>query len=151
MRDWLKSHLKLFPDDKEPITGSECIMNASWGPDAIARTACSARREEWTKAIQTVAVGLQKQEEEMMDSSPDPMDMEAYLTKPRQKVVRQPLHLVPLLWPSGGGGLPPPPPATPLLPSGRLALSVLHIRWPSVLLFFELGGVFITSPYFADS
>uniref|UniRef100_A0AAQ4QHD9 non-specific serine/threonine protein kinase n=1 Tax=Gasterosteus aculeatus aculeatus TaxID=481459 RepID=A0AAQ4QHD9_GASAC len=43
-------------------------------------------REEWTKAIQAVAEGLQKQEEEMMDSSPDPMDMEIYLTKPRQKV-----------------------------------------------------------------
>lgn len=35
-----------------------------------------------------MAEGLQKQEEEMMDSSPDPMDMEIYLTKPRQKVVR---------------------------------------------------------------
>lgn len=31
---------------------------------------------------------LQKQQEEMMDSSPDPMDMEVYLTKPRLKVVR---------------------------------------------------------------
>ena len=45
-------------------------------------------REEWTKAIQTVADGLQKQEEEMMESEPDPMDMEMYLTKPRLKVVR---------------------------------------------------------------
>lgn len=44
-------------------------------------------REEWTKAIQAVADGLQKQEEEMMDSEPDPMDMEMYLTKPRLKVV----------------------------------------------------------------
>lgn len=50
--------------------------------------ACASLREEWTKAIQAVAEGLQKQEEEMMDSSPDPMDMEVYLTKPRQKVVR---------------------------------------------------------------
>lgn len=48
---------------------------------------CAPLREEWTKAIQAVAVGLQKQEEEMMDPSPDPMDMEAYLTKPRLKVV----------------------------------------------------------------
>uniref|UniRef100_A0AAQ5ZLR9 non-specific serine/threonine protein kinase n=1 Tax=Amphiprion ocellaris TaxID=80972 RepID=A0AAQ5ZLR9_AMPOC len=44
-------------------------------------------REEWTKAIQAVAEGLQKQEEEMMDSSPDPMDMEVYLTKPRLKTM----------------------------------------------------------------
>lgn len=50
--------------------------------------ACASLREEWTKAIQAVADRLQKQEEEMMDSSPDPMDMEVYLTKPRQKVVR---------------------------------------------------------------
>lgn len=50
--------------------------------------ACVSLREEWTKAIQAVADRLQKQEEEMMDSSPDPMDMEVYLTKPRQKVVR---------------------------------------------------------------
>lgn len=34
-----------------------------------------------------MADSLQKQEEEMMDSSPDPMDMEVYLTKPRLKVV----------------------------------------------------------------
>ncbi|TWW72235.1 RAC-alpha serine/threonine-protein kinase [Takifugu flavidus] len=45
-------------------------------------------REEWTKAIQAVAEGLQKQEEEMMDSSPDPMDMEVCLTKIRHKVGR---------------------------------------------------------------
>lgn len=50
--------------------------------------ACFSLREEWTKAIQAVAEGLQKQEEEMIDLSPDPMDMEVYLTKPRQKVVR---------------------------------------------------------------
>lgn len=50
--------------------------------------ACASLREEWTKAIQAVAEGLQKQEEEMMDSSPDPMDMEVYLTKIRHKVVR---------------------------------------------------------------
>ena len=49
--------------------------------------ACLSLREEWTKAIQAVAEGLQKQEEEMIDLSPDPMDMEVYLTKPRQKVV----------------------------------------------------------------
>lgn len=35
-----------------------------------------------------MAEGLQKQEEEMMDSSPDPMDMEVYLTKIKHKVVR---------------------------------------------------------------
>jgi len=44
-------------------------------------------REEWTKAIQAVADSLQKQEEERIDSSPDPMDMEMYLSKPRLKVV----------------------------------------------------------------
>lgn len=49
--------------------------------------ACASLREEWTKAIQAVAEGLQKQEEEMMDSSPDPMDMEVCLTKIRHKVV----------------------------------------------------------------
>uniref|UniRef100_A0A673L4N1 RAC-alpha serine/threonine-protein kinase-like n=1 Tax=Sinocyclocheilus rhinocerous TaxID=307959 RepID=A0A673L4N1_9TELE len=40
-------------------------------------------REEWTKAIQTVSDSLQKQEEEMMDASPEHMDMEMFLTKPR--------------------------------------------------------------------
>uniref|UniRef100_A0A673CKQ0 non-specific serine/threonine protein kinase n=1 Tax=Sphaeramia orbicularis TaxID=375764 RepID=A0A673CKQ0_9TELE len=54
-------------------------------------------REEWTKAIQTVAVGLQKQEEEMMDSSPDPMDMEVYLTKPRHKVTMHDFEYLKLL------------------------------------------------------
>uniref|UniRef100_A0A673L9V2 RAC-alpha serine/threonine-protein kinase-like n=1 Tax=Sinocyclocheilus rhinocerous TaxID=307959 RepID=A0A673L9V2_9TELE len=44
-------------------------------------------REEWTKAIQTVSDSLQKQEEEMMDASPEHMDMEMFLTKPRLKVV----------------------------------------------------------------
>lgn len=34
-----------------------------------------------------MAESLQKQEEEMMDSSPDPMDMEVCLTKIRHKVV----------------------------------------------------------------
>lgn len=43
-----------------------------------------------------MAEGLQKQEEEMMDSSPDPMDMEVYLTKIKHKVVR-PSHTVNLL------------------------------------------------------
>ncbi|XP_042633326.1 RAC-gamma serine/threonine-protein kinase isoform X5 [Cyprinus carpio] len=43
-------------------------------------------REEWTKAIQAVADSLHKQEEERLDSSPDPMDMEMYLSKPRLKV-----------------------------------------------------------------
>uniref|UniRef100_A0A7N8YKX2 non-specific serine/threonine protein kinase n=1 Tax=Mastacembelus armatus TaxID=205130 RepID=A0A7N8YKX2_9TELE len=54
-------------------------------------------REEWTKAIQTVADGLQKQEEEMMDSSPDPMDMEVYLTKPRHKVTMHDFEYLKLL------------------------------------------------------
>uniref|UniRef100_A0A8C6UQS9 non-specific serine/threonine protein kinase n=1 Tax=Neogobius melanostomus TaxID=47308 RepID=A0A8C6UQS9_9GOBI len=54
-------------------------------------------REEWTKAIQAVAVGLQKQEEEMMDSSPDPMDMEVYLTKPRLKVTMHDFEYLKLL------------------------------------------------------
>lgn len=59
---------------------------------AVISAACVYLREEWTKAIQAVAEGLQKQEEEMMDSSPDPMDMEVYLTKPRLKVVLAHLH-----------------------------------------------------------
>uniref|UniRef100_A0AAQ5YGH4 non-specific serine/threonine protein kinase n=1 Tax=Amphiprion ocellaris TaxID=80972 RepID=A0AAQ5YGH4_AMPOC len=54
-------------------------------------------REEWTKAIQAVAEGLQKQEEEMMDSSPDPMDMEVYLTKPRLKVTMHDFEYLKLL------------------------------------------------------
>uniref|UniRef100_A0A8C4GEC6 non-specific serine/threonine protein kinase n=1 Tax=Dicentrarchus labrax TaxID=13489 RepID=A0A8C4GEC6_DICLA len=54
-------------------------------------------REEWTKAIQTVAEGLQKQEEEMMDSSPDPMDMEVYLTKIRHKVTMHDFEYLKLL------------------------------------------------------
>uniref|UniRef100_A0AAR2KAF5 non-specific serine/threonine protein kinase n=1 Tax=Pygocentrus nattereri TaxID=42514 RepID=A0AAR2KAF5_PYGNA len=54
-------------------------------------------REEWTKAIQAVADSLQKQEEEMMDSSPDPMDMEMYLTKPRHKVTMHDFEYLKLL------------------------------------------------------
>ncbi|KAI3367819.1 hypothetical protein L3Q82_026659 [Scortum barcoo] len=55
------------------------------------------KQEEWTKAIQTVAEGLQKQEEEMMDSSPDPMDMEVYLTKIRHKVTMHDFEYLKLL------------------------------------------------------
>uniref|UniRef100_A0A8C0Y8F7 non-specific serine/threonine protein kinase n=1 Tax=Cyprinus carpio carpio TaxID=630221 RepID=A0A8C0Y8F7_CYPCA len=44
-------------------------------------------REEWTKAIQTVSDSLQKQEEELMDASPEHMDMEMFLTKPRLKTM----------------------------------------------------------------
>lgn len=51
-------------------------------------------REEWTKAIQTVADSLKKQEEEMMDfRSGSPSDnsgaeeMEVSMTKPKHKVV----------------------------------------------------------------
>uniref|UniRef100_A0A3Q0S6Y5 non-specific serine/threonine protein kinase n=1 Tax=Amphilophus citrinellus TaxID=61819 RepID=A0A3Q0S6Y5_AMPCI len=54
-------------------------------------------REEWTKAIEAVAEGLQKQEEEMMDSSPDPMDMEVYLTKPKHKVTMHDFEYLKLL------------------------------------------------------
>ncbi|XP_014065970.1 RAC-alpha serine/threonine-protein kinase isoform X2 [Salmo salar] len=54
-------------------------------------------REEWTKAIEAVADGLQKEEEEMMDSSPDPMDMEMYLTKPRLKVTMHDFEYLKLL------------------------------------------------------
>uniref|UniRef100_A0A8C9TYP7 non-specific serine/threonine protein kinase n=1 Tax=Scleropages formosus TaxID=113540 RepID=A0A8C9TYP7_SCLFO len=54
-------------------------------------------REEWTKAIQTVADSLQRQEEEMMDSSPDPMDVEVYLTKPRLKVTMHDFEYLKLL------------------------------------------------------
>ncbi|KAK1893472.1 RAC-alpha serine/threonine-protein kinase [Dissostichus eleginoides] len=54
-------------------------------------------REEWTKVIQAVAEGLQKQEEEMIDLSPDPMDMEVYLTKPRQKVTMHDFEYLKLL------------------------------------------------------
>lgn len=51
-------------------------------------------REEWTKAIQTVADSLKKQEEEIMDfRSGSPSDnsgaeeMEVSMTKPKHKVV----------------------------------------------------------------
>uniref|UniRef100_A0A6Q2Z5I8 non-specific serine/threonine protein kinase n=1 Tax=Esox lucius TaxID=8010 RepID=A0A6Q2Z5I8_ESOLU len=54
-------------------------------------------REQWTKAIQEVADGLQKQEEERMDSSPDPMDMEMYLTKPKLKVTMHDFEYLKLL------------------------------------------------------
>uniref|UniRef100_A0A3Q2P5D4 non-specific serine/threonine protein kinase n=1 Tax=Fundulus heteroclitus TaxID=8078 RepID=A0A3Q2P5D4_FUNHE len=66
----------------------------------IERTFCVDTPEErvdWLKAIQEVADGLQKQEEEMMDSSPDPMDMEAYLTKPRHKVTMSDFEYLKLL------------------------------------------------------
>uniref|UniRef100_A0A672M1Q8 non-specific serine/threonine protein kinase n=1 Tax=Sinocyclocheilus grahami TaxID=75366 RepID=A0A672M1Q8_SINGR len=54
-------------------------------------------REEWTKAIQAVADSLHKQEEERMDSSPDPMDMEVYLSKPRLKVTMHDFEYLKLL------------------------------------------------------
>ncbi|KAG1928732.1 RAC-beta serine/threonine-protein kinase [Pimephales promelas] len=54
-------------------------------------------REEWTKAIQAVADSLQKQEEERIDSSPDPMDMEMYLSKPRLKVTMHDFEYLKLL------------------------------------------------------
>ncbi|XP_051954778.1 RAC-alpha serine/threonine-protein kinase-like isoform X2 [Xyrauchen texanus] len=54
-------------------------------------------REEWTKAIQAVADSLQKQEAERMDSSPDPMDMEMYLSKPRLKVTMHDFEYLKLL------------------------------------------------------
>uniref|UniRef100_A0A9J8DBG1 non-specific serine/threonine protein kinase n=1 Tax=Cyprinus carpio carpio TaxID=630221 RepID=A0A9J8DBG1_CYPCA len=54
-------------------------------------------REEWTKTIQAVADSLQKQEEDRMDSSPDPMDMEMYLSKPRLKVTMHDFEYLKLL------------------------------------------------------
>uniref|UniRef100_A0A9J7YW93 non-specific serine/threonine protein kinase n=1 Tax=Cyprinus carpio carpio TaxID=630221 RepID=A0A9J7YW93_CYPCA len=54
-------------------------------------------REEWTKAIQAVADSLHKQEEERLDSSPDPMDMEMYLSKPRLKVTMHDFEYLKLL------------------------------------------------------
>ncbi|XP_062863030.1 RAC-alpha serine/threonine-protein kinase isoform X2 [Trichomycterus rosablanca] len=55
-------------------------------------------REEWTKAIQAVSESLQKQEEDMMmDSSSDHMDMEMYLTKPRLKVTMHDFEYLKLL------------------------------------------------------
>lgn len=58
--------------------------------------ACMFSREEWTKAIQTVADSLKKQEEEMMDfRSGSPSDnsgaeeMEVSMTKPKHKVVSE--------------------------------------------------------------
>uniref|UniRef100_A0A673LUW5 non-specific serine/threonine protein kinase n=1 Tax=Sinocyclocheilus rhinocerous TaxID=307959 RepID=A0A673LUW5_9TELE len=54
-------------------------------------------REEWTKAIQTVSDSLQKQEEEMMDASPEHMDMEMFLTKPRLKVTMHDFEYLKLL------------------------------------------------------
>lgn len=62
----------------------------AWGPHLTMH-----HREEWTSAIQTVADGLKKQEEEMMDfRSGSPSDnsgteeMEVSLTKPKHRVVR---------------------------------------------------------------
>lgn len=56
---------------------------------------CPLHREEWTTAIQTVADGLKKQEEELMDfRSGSPSDnsgaeeMEVSLAKPKHRVVR---------------------------------------------------------------
>uniref|UniRef100_A0A8C1XJX8 non-specific serine/threonine protein kinase n=1 Tax=Cyprinus carpio TaxID=7962 RepID=A0A8C1XJX8_CYPCA len=54
-------------------------------------------REEWTKAIQTVSDSLQKQEEELMDASPEHMDMEMFLTKPRLKVTMHDFEYLKLL------------------------------------------------------
>uniref|UniRef100_A0A671NWH0 non-specific serine/threonine protein kinase n=1 Tax=Sinocyclocheilus anshuiensis TaxID=1608454 RepID=A0A671NWH0_9TELE len=54
-------------------------------------------REEWTKAIQTVSDSLQKQEQEMMDVSPEHMDMEMFLTKPRLKVTMHDFEYLKLL------------------------------------------------------
>uniref|UniRef100_A0A672JW50 AKT serine/threonine kinase 1 n=1 Tax=Sinocyclocheilus grahami TaxID=75366 RepID=A0A672JW50_SINGR len=55
------------------------------------------KEEEWTKAIQTVSDSLQKQEEEMMDASPEHMDMEMFLTKPRLKVTMHDFEYLKLL------------------------------------------------------
>uniref|UniRef100_A0A8C1R0N4 non-specific serine/threonine protein kinase n=1 Tax=Cyprinus carpio TaxID=7962 RepID=A0A8C1R0N4_CYPCA len=54
-------------------------------------------RDEWTKAIQTVSDSLQKQEEELMDASPEHMDMEMFLTKPRLKVTMHDFEYLKLL------------------------------------------------------
>ncbi|MEQ2291626.1 RAC-alpha serine/threonine-protein kinase [Ameca splendens] len=54
-------------------------------------------REEWIKAIQAVTDSLSKQEEEMMDSSPEPMDLEVYLTKPRHKATMHDFEYLKLL------------------------------------------------------
>ncbi|EPY74327.1 hypothetical protein CB1_002121001 [Camelus ferus] len=65
-------------------------------------------REEWTAAIQTVADGLKRQEEELMDfrsGSPSENsgaeDMEVSLAKPKHRVVRP----VPLTTVKGPHGL----------------------------------------------
>lgn len=74
---WKIPTFNCFPVDQKSPLCDWCDLPA----------ACASLREEWTTAIQTVAESLQKQEEEMMDSSPDPMDMEVCLTKIRHKVV----------------------------------------------------------------
>ncbi|XP_028858368.1 RAC-alpha serine/threonine-protein kinase-like isoform X3 [Denticeps clupeoides] len=55
-------------------------------------------REEWTKVIQAVADGLQKQEEDRIDSSPDPMDVDPMCpSKPRPKVTMHNFEYLKLL------------------------------------------------------
>ncbi|KAG9336539.1 hypothetical protein JZ751_002886 [Albula glossodonta] len=84
---WMWSECQLMKTER-PKPNTFIIRCLQW-TTVIERTfhvETPEEREEWTKAIQAVADSLQKQEEEMMDSSPDPMDMEMYLTKPRLKV-----------------------------------------------------------------
>lgn len=79
------------------------------GAQGLPRPPC---REEWTTAIQTVADGLKRQEEEMMDCrSGSPSDnsgaeeMEVSLAKPKHRVVRpSPVWQGSLLGGSAGQG-----------------------------------------------
>lgn len=76
-----------FPDLWRP--GSWAVLPKGKGDSA------DACREEWTTAIQTVADGLKRQEEELMEfQSGSPSDnsgaeeMEVSLAKPKHRVVR---------------------------------------------------------------
>ncbi|KAA0711595.1 RAC-alpha serine/threonine-protein kinase [Triplophysa tibetana] len=86
--------------DEDRTTQSQHIHHSLPAVDHCHRThlPCGEPWERWTKAIQAVADSLHKQqEEEMIDSSPDPMDMEMYLTKPRNKVTMDDFEYLKLL------------------------------------------------------
>lgn len=89
----------VLPGPRPDLRASRLLGPRGWaGAEAQlgrARPSLTARREEWTTAIQTVADGLKRQEEEMMDfRSGSPSDnsgaeeMEVSLAKPKHRVVR---------------------------------------------------------------
>lgn len=91
---WVPGPLLPGGEGTRPV-GSQASLSPVSRPGSRGLT-CRPCREEWTTAIQTVADGLKRQEEEMMDfRSGSPSDnsgaeeMEVSLAKPKHRVVRR--------------------------------------------------------------